>query len=118
MLWDLYQQHQINQVEDRARDASARATRVITRIADLEDRVDSLALACQAMWELLSQRVPNADQVLQAKMQEVDGRDGRIDGKMRRVMTKCPACDRPLHSRHRRCMYCGEQIPVENLLQG
>ena len=46
------------------------------RVRSLEASVDHLALACQAMWELLRGQVGVTEEQLLAKMKEVDLRDG------------------------------------------
>lgn len=117
MFWELYQQHQISTAQDTARRASNRTASFESRLSRVEDRVDSLALACQAMWELLGEHLSHPSELLQQKMQEIDARDGKVDGKMGRMMTHCPKCRRPLHARHRNCMYCGEEVRSENMLQ-
>ncbi len=83
----------------------------------LEDRIDTLGLVCQAMWELLSESQPDLEQALSQRVEEIDLRDGKRDGKLSRVQRECPRCDRPLHQRHRSCMYCGEITDQENLFQ-
>ena len=69
------------------------------------------------MWELLSESIPNAEQKLMGKIEEVDLRDGQKDGKMRRVETHCGNCQRPMHKRHQRCLYCGHEMNRENVFQ-
>lgn len=117
MFWELYQQQRIGQAESTARQARSQSDQLRTRLNACEDKLDSLALACQAMWELLTENQANNMSVLRDKMQEIDARDGKIDGKMTRVMRSCAKCSRALHARHRRCMYCGEEAEVENLFQ-
>ncbi|MFN3190039.1 MAG: hypothetical protein ACE361_05905 [Aureliella sp.] len=117
MLWELYQQRRIGEAESSAREARSQAKQMESRVAACEDKIDSLALASQAMWELLAERDDTPLESLREKMLEIDARDGKVDGKMSRVMRDCPACSRPLHARHRRCMYCGVEAPPENLLQ-
>ncbi len=117
MFWEIYQQQQIATAQRTASSASSKAAKVQSQIEQLENRVDSLSLICQGMWELLSERTEGADALLEAKVREIDARDGKLDGKIRRVMTPCSDCSRPLHHRHRRCMYCGANMQTENLFQ-
>jgi hypothetical protein len=83
----------------------------------LEDRVDALSLICQAMWELLSEAVPDADVHLTDKVTEIDFRDGARDGKLGRIQKDCPNCQRRLHQRHLHCLYCGQVLEAENIFQ-
>jgi len=117
MFWEIYQQRQIHRASKRASRAEGKAERVYLYIDQLEEKMDALALICQSMWELLSDRLPDAEQKLEAKIAEVDLRDGKRDGKLGRVETHCPSCQRPLHKRHRRCLYCGESLEREHLFQ-
>lgn len=117
MFWELYQQRRIGQAESSAREAKSQTLRMDSRLAACEDKIDSLGLAAQAMWELLSEQRGEPLDALRKKMLEIDARDGKVDGKMTRVMRDCPSCSRPLHARHQRCMYCGVEAPAENLLQ-
>ena len=109
MFWDLYQQHQIHQADNLAREAARKSDRVDSRLDRLDDKIDSLALTVHAMWELLSQHLANPEAALREKIHEIDARDGRVDGKMTPAMRKCVACERTLHPRHQRCMYCGAE---------
>ncbi|MEM7477625.1 MAG: hypothetical protein AAF483_21770 [Planctomycetota bacterium] len=117
MIWELYQTQQIASAQSAANTATRRATSVEAKLSDCEEKIDSLALVCQAMWELLSAKTPDADAILRAKIEEIDLRDGIRDGKMGRVSKTCPECSRPVHARHRRCMYCGHELERENILQ-
>ena len=72
---------------------------------DLAERVDQLALATQALWELAAERLHISDAELTAKIEEVDLRDGKADGRIRAGLA-CTACNR----RHRHCLYCGADL--------
>ena len=87
------------------------------RVRSLEASVDHLALACQAMWELLRGQVGVTEEQLLAKMKEVDLRDGALDGRIRPVLIKCPACGKPSNSKNSSCMYCGAVIPKRHVFE-
>ncbi len=65
------------------------------------------------MWELLQQHGNVTDQQLVAKIQEIDLRDGVLDGKMSKPAAKCSACGRVNNATRNRCMYCGQGLPVQ-----
>lgn len=118
MFWELYQVGQIRGASNAASEAITRSRNVESRanfaekdIQELQRRVDSIALACQAMWELVAERNGLTDADLLQRMTEVDLRDGKADGKMTQVPKTCTACDRPVNPRRRQCMYCGEKMP-------
>lgn len=86
------------------------------RISDLERRVDRLGLVCQALWELLSEKTGLTEEEVYARMQEVDLRDGKADGKISRQVTACPHCQRPVSSRRNVCLYCGAEFSPSQLI--
>lgn len=73
-------------------------------------QVEYLTLACQSMWELLREHNGLTDEALKEKMLEVDGRDGRTDGKIATQSMDCPKCGAKTHSRRRLCVMCGEPV--------
>jgi hypothetical protein len=111
MFWDLLQQRQIGQAKQSAAQAASAASRSEKDIGELGSVVASLTLTCQAMWELLREQGNLTDEMLLRKMQEVDLRDGKRDGRMGALALACPACSRPNNARHERCVYCGELLP-------
>lgn len=86
-----------------------RSTRDQRDYDHLEDRVDKLLLVCSALWELLRDRTELTEDDLLAKVEEVDLRDGRADGKISKTVKKCPKCGRTMSPRHKQCLYCGAQ---------
>jgi hypothetical protein len=89
-----------------SRDAAARPP-------PLEEQLGRLTLACTAMWTLLKQRTGVTDQELLEAIQEVDLRDGVLDGQYRPPALTCPACGRRNNRRRRTCMYCEAPLPSE-----
>jgi len=117
MFWEYYQQRTIQGAESRASRADTKATNVKYDLGRMEDKLDSLALTCQAMWEILRERDGITDEVLIAKMTEIDLRDGRADGRMSSAGVPCKNCGREL-SRHReRCLYCGTAVDKPHVFQ-
>ena len=56
MLWDFLQQLQISDSQKAASDATLKANIAETNIQQLQGQVQTLALASQAMWEILSKQ--------------------------------------------------------------
>jgi len=107
MFWDLNHQLLINQTRMENADASSRMELsrldLEEKIKDLHDRVETLTVACQAMWELLSEDANIGESRLARKIEEVDARAS--------AMVDCAGCGRPNNSsRHRTCLYCGHDI--------
>ena len=123
MFWELYQQSRIREANKAARVASRNASRAANNTQQmahsmrmLEDKIDSLSLTCQALWELLRDRTKLTEDELRAKISEVDLRDGRADGKMT-SSGPCSECGRVLNQRHMRCLYCGEHREKDHMFQ-
>lgn len=105
------------QANINANEAKVQADQAVDRMRELEVTVSHMALACQAMWELLRERASVTDAELLAKMKEVDLRDGSLDGRMRPVVVNCPKCGKPSNTKHSVCMYCGAAIPKPHVFQ-
>ncbi|WP_237057561.1 hypothetical protein [Microbulbifer sediminum] len=96
----------------RLRDAQLTADGAARKSSDnrldiqaLQDQVDHLSVVCEAMSELM-QEMGFSRAMLEKKIQEIDLRDGRLDGRHQPKKT-CPSCARISASRHVRCLYCG-----------
>jgi len=111
MLWDLYQQIRIHQLDAKidaiegtpstdglARDALVR----------LEEKLDRLALITRAMFELMQSSGISETQ-LSAKVTEIDLRDGQADGRMSPKPRRCPKCDAMISPKFGRCLFCGHR---------
>lgn len=117
MFWELYQQRRIIEANETASRASSNAQKVSYSIQMLEDKVDSLSLTCQALWEILRDRTKLTEEELLAKISEIDMRDGRADAKMGAKGGPCSKCGRVLNKRHLRCLYCGEHNEKDHAFQ-
>ena len=64
-----------------------------------------------AMWELLKDKAGLTDADLDAKVQEIDMRDGRLDGQdlTQTVLLTCRQCGRTILSGQSQCSWCGAQ---------
>ena len=75
----------------------------------LEDRLERLALICMAMWSLVQSATELTEDDLLQAVRDIDLMDGVVDGKITRQVYRCGKCDRPVSSRHTRCIYCGSE---------
>lgn len=117
MFWELYQQGQIHRAQSNATRAESKARSVENDLRQIYDRIDTLALTCQAMWELIRERTTLSDEDIERRMQEIDLRDGKADGKMNTPVFECPDCGRNVSRRHFRCLYCGAEFERQHLFE-
>lgn len=96
----------VRQAQAEATDAKSRASDLAITIAQLEDKVDYLSVVCAALAELLSE-VGFSESMLMQKIEEIDLRDGRKDGRYNPTKS-CGSCGRTLAARHLTCIYCGQ----------
>ncbi len=76
----------------------------------LQRRMEHLTLACQAMWELIRENSNISEEMLAERIQEVDIRDGVVDGKMRAQVVDCPTCGRKTNIKRGFCVICGDPV--------
>ncbi len=90
-----------------AQRASTTAHNAELRVRALEESLAKTLMICEALWELVRDKGGLTDADLFAKIQEVDLRDGVLDGKNQVKAFPCPQCQRTVSTRHARCLYCG-----------
>jgi uncharacterized OB-fold protein len=66
-------------------------------------------LIARALWETIAEEKGLTDEYIINKVNEIDLRDGRADGKMQTAIRQCPSCGRNLFVGHRKCLYCGAE---------
>lgn len=77
----------------------------------LQQRVDTLELACAALWRLLKEHNGFTDEQLQAAIHDVDAADGTVDGKVTPRSGTCPHCGQRILSRTAgKCLWCGAPL--------
>jgi hypothetical protein len=86
------------------------------RVRALEEQIGRLRLVNQALWELIRDRTGLDKFVLEQKIEEIDGRDGRVDGKMTDIGLRCPHCGRVSNSKHGKCLYCGLEFERDTVV--
>ncbi len=106
---------EVNIASSRAARADNKADAAELNVRRLAARMDGMALACQAMWELLQEKTELSDEDLLQRMQEVDLRDGNADGRLRATTTDCSTCGRTVNSRRGSCMYCGTEMQSDQV---
>jgi hypothetical protein len=69
--------------------------------------IDKLILVNIALWEIIAESQGLTEEYLLNKVNEIDLRDGVLDGKLRPPVRKCASCGRMLQQSHAKCIYCG-----------
>jgi hypothetical protein len=94
-----------------AADAAADARTAQEQADSLSNDVDRLLMITEALWTLLKKQNGYDDDVLENLINEIDMRDGHLDGHMPKAPPQpCPYCGKML-ARHRpTCLYCGKAI--------
>ena len=118
MLWQTYDQTRSVQAQLTADKAERTAEGAADRLAALQNHVERLSLACQALWELLRDRTELTEEDLEAKVVEVDMRDGRLDAKIGTTQQDCPACGRKTNSTRSICIMCGAPLKRPHQFEG
>lgn len=118
LFWEMFQQSRIAKARWDASEAKTEAAASRADVAqnsrevrDLDYAIDRIALASQAMWELVSCRLGLTEEELREKMTEIDLRDGEADQRMSVRVIDCPGCGRKANIRRNRCLYCGATVP-------
>ncbi len=112
-IWNLIQQRQIRNLEDRSADTLLGNKENRRSKADLEERIDQLSLISEAMWELLRDSSNISETMLLNKVEEIDIRDGKLDGKKDKSKL-CNSCGRKINPRRKQCVFCGETEIIES----
>src|SRR4051794_34316357 len=123
LIWELLQEDRIHQADQAAwrahvsaRDAEWDILALEQEVRRLEERTERLAVAAMAMAELLRDRSGISEEVIEAKIREIDLRDGQPDGKLSPRVKRCGQCGRVTSPTRATCLYCGTPLPEESLL--
>ena len=117
IIIDLYQQRRINEARDTAAQAKSVTEQLQWEVRDLQRKADAMTIACQALWEIVRAQTGMRDEAILQKMQEIDARDGRADGKISGSVLPCPRCGRKSNANRRDCLYCGAKMPVSHVFE-
>ena len=123
MLWELFQTSRIEQskwnADDAkflAREAQLDAMQLQSKVSVLEQQCERLTLAAMAMAEILRDRLGVPEPEIEAKLTEIDLRDGRLDGQFRPMPEHCQKCRQKNAASRRHCLYCGAALTSSSFL--
>jgi len=83
-------------------------------LAALEQKFDRIALMTIALTEIVQERLGIESKEVEAKLREIDERDGKLDGRLSppKSLKTCPVCSRINGGTRTNCLYCGVLLPV------
>ena len=84
----------------------------------LEKQVGHLTLASIAMAEILRDHLGISGEMIEAKICEIDLRDGKLDGTFHLPAKTCKECGRVSSPMSASCLYCGTMLTKESSLIG
>jgi ribosomal protein S27AE len=99
----------VSAANQAARDAASKARDAEYSTDLVERRLDKLALINMALWSLMSEKLGLTEEDLMERVKKIDLMDGVEDGKLKRTVAQCPACNRVMSPRHTKCIYCGAE---------
>jgi hypothetical protein len=111
MFWEIHQQRQIGEANQEASRATSKVRSVATELHDLRASLNRMMLINRAFWEIIKDATGLSEEYLAKKVEEIDLRDGVLDGKLTTQVRQCPSCERTLYKAHRHCLYCGAEDP-------
>ncbi len=98
----------------KADSANAKANRANNDFQKLQSNFDKACLINQALLEIVQDKLGVSDSEIEAKILEIDLRDGSADGKMGGSITVCPGCEREVNSKKGSCFYCGAELTKDH----
>ncbi len=98
--------------------ASRTASELRTQNESIQFDIERLFMITEALWEVLKHQHGYTDDQLVQMIQDIDRRDGRLDGRVAKSGERptCTQCGRTVIQRQAACLYCGalvQQKPFE-----
>src|SRR5262245_23860620 len=93
--------------EEQSGHALHRADEVLDQLRDLRREFERLQMICEGMWTILKEKTGATEAQLLAQIEEIDLRDGKLDGRNVKPAVKCANCQRVVSVRTNVCLYCG-----------
>ena len=103
------QMSRANKAQTTGQEAHRTANRVRTEQQGMKMDIEKLFMITEALWEILKHQHGYTDEQLIEMVQEIDLRDGKLDGKVAKSEERptCAKCNRVLIRQQVKCLYCG-----------
>ena len=89
-------------------DAREKGKVVLADTSDVRAQLDRMQMICEAMWQILKESAGSDDEKLLKLVEQIDLRDGKLDGRSAPASASCSACGRMVSVRTGVCLFCGE----------
>lgn len=114
MIWEL--RRELDVLEENTKSGVVPGAQLEQNLASrmlvpLDARLSKLTLICRAMWSLIQEKTGATEADLLRRITEIDGMDGRIDGRVMKPALKCPQCKSVVCRQFNRCLFCGYEPP-------
>lgn len=115
IYWDARQQGQIDNLETDLKNLKdSNKDEIIQLALRAEQKINMLSLINRAMWELMEDKLGLTMDQLNEKINEIDLRDGELDGKVTMQASDCPECGAKVNPTFNRCLFCGYEPEINN----
>jgi len=98
---------QASAAQSMAQDAKQKARSIAQDVEELRGQIDRLQMVCEAVWTVLKRQTGTTDDELARMVEEIDLRDGKVDGRSKVTAENCKRCGRAVSIRTQVCIYCG-----------
>lgn len=104
-----------NQAQTEGQMAARTAADVRTQNESIQFDLEKLFMITEALWLVLKEQHGYTDENLVEMIQDIDLRDGKLDGKVSKAADRpaCSQCGRTILRRQVRCVYCGAIAPQQ-----
>jgi hypothetical protein len=109
-FWEMSDIYHGAQAHQTAATAMRKTSDFQSELKAYRQALDKMLLINRAMWEIMAEKMGMDEDYLMDKVNEIDLRDGKKDGKLTKDVAKCRSCGRNLMKGHERCLYCGKDI--------
>ncbi len=116
VFWDYYIFQQLRQINSDVYRTISRSARTGKALMVLEDRIGKLTLISLTIWSILKEKFQLSEDDLFKKIQEIDLKDGKLDGKIQSQVKQCASCKRVMSPSHQKCIWCegGKLVELNN----
>jgi thioredoxin-like negative regulator of GroEL len=104
LIWNLRQQQDLADQQSSLSRTSDRAEHALRRVAELEARVNSLAVALDVALELLARHTGLSDDEFRSEL------TAALADNESRQWSVCPKCQRKSLASRSECLFCGETL--------